>query len=208
MRRVVERLPWVLLGLAVIAYFLPWAWHPVAGLSPGAYDLAEWASLHPTARASTPSLLPSFWLRAELGLLAGLVAAQTTHLKGGPSRWVTRALALGLALTLFPPLEFFTVAGEDANYQQQFMLGLGSLALVIFAIWTGRLSHRARHIFATCLGLMGIGAGLSGLSQGLSILESLGLSPVMGAGSVLLTICLALLVATYAYHMLREVQGV
>lgn len=114
------------LFLALISYLLPWVVLPASALTMGGYDLAEWLSLHPAARAD--SLLLPLLLRLPLALLALLIIAQF-HLP----RWL-RLAALGIVcIALLPPLEFVRNT-SDINYQQQFALA----ALTLFfggAVW-------------------------------------------------------------------------
>ncbi len=62
---------WVLvcLAFALIGYHLAWYTHPTAGFTTNAFDLAEWASLHPAVRSSSPPMLTSFLLRLPLIML-------------------------------------------------------------------------------------------------------------------------------------------
>src|SRR5438477_2332337 len=105
------RFPWLLAALA--AYYLPWINNRAAALSANAYDLAEWVSLHQAVRdASIPNLAP-FLLRAVLGGLALLFAVRALKALSGRARWAYSFLALLLAVTLLPPLDFFRGAWND-----------------------------------------------------------------------------------------------
>ncbi len=180
------RLMGALLLLAIGAYYLPWGWHPTAGLSPGARDLAEWTTLHPEARAAAPALLPSFCLRVIPGLLAMLLALYATGLQGRLKRWGVGVLSLLLALSLLPPLEWLTVARADPNYQQQF--GLCLLALITsggLMRWGTRFPAGTRYAGSIGLCLAGIACAAVGTALGLSLINSLGVSVRLGIGSAL-----------------------
>ena len=200
-------LPWALLAAAILGFYLPWLWHPAAGLSPGGYDLAEWASLHPVARQMTPTMLPSFWIRAVMGILSALVAVQARQLQGKRIRWTARIIALVLLSTLFPPVEFFTNTG-DANYQQQFALGMVSLALFVTTFWAGKWSRRGYDLATIVLGLLGIGFTVLGLFQGFHLMSSLHIEYVIGSGAILSASALAFLILSRIYKIgtLREQQ--
>ncbi len=186
MSRAQSWLLWVALWLAVLGYILPWGWHPVASLSPGAYDLAEWTTLHPAARSSFPPLLPSLLLRASLGVLAVLFALGVAGQGRALLRGAASLAALALALSLFPPVEFFTIARGDPNYRQQFALGLLTLLLVVGLLGRGgRFSWTARLAVVLVLSLGGIGCSLLGAWRGVALFDTLGVSLSFGAGGVL-----------------------
>ena len=63
-----------LLALAIIGYLLPWVITPAQSLSMGAYDLAEWTSLHPVVRQTLPFLWATLALRIPLAILGTLLA--------------------------------------------------------------------------------------------------------------------------------------
>src|SRR5262245_36944556 len=105
---------WVLFLLALVFYMLPWVLTPDASLNMGGYDLAEWASLHPAVRASSPPLLLSFALRLPLALLA-LVVAFSGEQAG--KTWVRAAFVCLLAVALLPSPEFLTQYRDDPNYR-------------------------------------------------------------------------------------------
>ena len=79
------------LFLLLIAYALPWMMTPtIAGLTNGAYDLAEWTSIHPAVRAD-PLLLTPLLLRLPLvgiAWLAGMGRLRNVEVRTTP--WVVR----------------------------------------------------------------------------------------------------------------------
>ena len=60
-----SRLGGLFLVVSLIAYILPWVNTRATGLTLGAYDLAEWASLHP----ASIQLLPSLLIRLQLVII-------------------------------------------------------------------------------------------------------------------------------------------
>lgn len=174
---------WGLLWLACAAYFLPWIWNPAAALSPNAYDLAEWTTLHPEARHATPPLLPSFLLRSALGFLTVL-----TILPSSPanSKWLGRALTLGLIIVMLPPAEFFLLARGDPNYSQQFYLSGFTLVLVFVATFgVNRLPTPMQKMLCVLLTGLGIIAGLWGLVLAMNIYTTFGIGNTVGIGGTL-----------------------
>ena len=72
---------WLLIGVMIAGYVLPWVINPGVSLTLGGYDLGEWTSLHEAVRGEQPALLTSFLLRLPLALIAMLigVAASQPH---------------------------------------------------------------------------------------------------------------------------------
>ena len=67
---------WLLIGVMIACYVLPWVINPGVSLTLGGYDLGEWTSLHEAVRGEQPPLLTSFLLRLPLALIAMLVGMQ------------------------------------------------------------------------------------------------------------------------------------
>jgi uncharacterized membrane protein len=129
--------PLLFLCLGLIAYSLPWVSAPSASLTLGAYDLAEWASLHPAARTASPVLLPPLLLRLGLVWLL-LIAAYSTL-----PRSIKALVILIGSVALLPPLEFFVSDLADVNYRQQLALAIFTLIVGLIGVvgffrrWTG-----------------------------------------------------------------------
>lgn len=188
----------VVLGLiaALVCYLLPWVVNPGVQLTLGAYDLAEWASLHPAARAQ--GLITPLLLRLIPVLLVWILTLHAGARRFSQLWWLAAGTLLLSAVALLPPIEFFTQFRDDANYQQQFMLA--ALAFIGGLIGLSGLVGRFR--VAMSLLLAG-GAGvlsIVGLMQALRLMHNLGLPTTTGSGIVglLFTLLALALLATRA----------
>lgn len=174
---------WGGLLLACAAYFLPWVWTSTAALTPNAYDLAEWTTLHPAVRHVSPPLLPSFLLRAALGVLTVLIVLQSSQTNG---RWFGRMLALGGIVIMLPPADFFLFARADINYQQQFYLSGFTLLLVLGAAFgNNRLPILIQKILVLLFAVLGFVAGIWGLTLSMKTLSVFGVDMLIGGGGIL-----------------------
>lgn len=161
----------------IVFYLFPWLVNPSASLSPNAYDLAEWASLHPAVRDATPALLTSLLLRLPLACLALLIGF--TARRG----LFPALIVLVLAAALLPPPEFVK-ALDNSNYRQQAALAL--FTLIGGAIgFSGRLP-RVRHWIAAAIALLGALVSIIGLLQGYNLMHGFSLPAQIGIGGVLL----------------------
>jgi hypothetical protein len=177
----------LLFVVALIGYLVPWVLTPASSLNLGAYDLAEWSSLHPLVRQTTPFLWTSLALRLPLAILGILLAA---HISNQIQR---RFIAIGCLLitsvALLPPLEFFTVYRDDPNYRQQFILALLTLLSgIVVTMWESK-KHQVLILIA--LSGSGVVASATGLYQAQSLLHGFDLHPTIGLGGVVTTIALA-----------------
>jgi len=183
---------WIVFLLALVAYSLPWVLTPDTGLNMGAYDLAEWASLHPAVRAASPTLLVSFSLRLPLALLALLSAFSDGQMR---SRWL-RAVVVGLlSMALLPPLEFFTQYREDPNYRQQFALAVLTLLGGSFGLTS--YPDRWRGLIFIALTVLGGVSSLWGLWQGYTLLRDFHLPLNLGVGGTMLVLCFLVMAVLY-----------
>jgi hypothetical protein len=172
---------WVLIWLSIIAYCSPWMVNKGAGLSLGAYDLAEWASLHPSARLSNPILLVSLLLRLPLVFLA-LIVSFTPWTYLSRAWWVRAGFCLGIVLALLPPLEYLARPSGNANYGQQ--LGLSAIVLVGSLIGlSGRLGDLAFSL-NVFWGLCGGVVTLIGLIQAHNLMRQFDLRAQLGVGAL------------------------
>ncbi|MDX1995830.1 MAG: hypothetical protein SF029_25845 [bacterium] len=168
---------WTLLVAGIIAYNLPWASGKGAALTYGAYDLAEWVSLHPAVRADS-LLLGSLLLRLPALVLAWIAALSARRFFSFQLLFV-----LLTAMTLLPPLDFITQRG-DVNYRQQFFI---ALATVIGGfIGLSGVFGRVQWVAAILVALGGVGVSIAGSWRALELLNGFALPVQLGSGSVLM----------------------
>ncbi|MDX2141061.1 MAG: hypothetical protein SF123_23465 [Chloroflexota bacterium] len=177
-----KSMPLVSLVLLAAAYALPWMTVPtVSGLTVSAYDLAEWGSIHPAVRADTLLLTPLL-LRLPLVCLAVWVACQPV------AYWLRIVFVVLLAGASLPPLEFFTIARSDANYQQQFLLALAALVGGGAMIGISALQQRVAHVLISAVAAVALGGGalaaLLGMLRAHTLFRDFALDVQTGIGSV------------------------
>ena len=190
----------LLLILAVTGYLLPWVITPAQSLSMGAYDLAEWTSLHPAVRQTLPFLWTTLALRVPLAILGILLAAyiaSTFH-----RTLFALAIVFITAIALLPPLEFFTVYRDDPNYQQQFFLAL--LTLLIGFIMTMRYDKWLQRTLPVLLSLIGCLSAAIGLYQGYVLMRGFDLPTNVGYGGVITAISLGAAACLYITKQSRH----
>lgn len=183
----------VLLVLAVIGYLLPWVITPASSLSMGAYDLAEWSSLHPVVRQTLPFLWTTLALRVPLAVLGTLLA---TYIGLTLNRKILGVLMILItAVALLPPLEFFTVYRDDSNYQQQFYLAISALLIgILLTTWRNKTLQRLMPIFLSIIGCL---SAAIGLYQGYMLLQGFDLPTSVGAGGLITVISLGVIGLLY-----------
>ena len=170
-----------LLLIGLLGYLLPWAVAPSAPMTLNAYDLAEWTSLHPAQRHSSPPLLAPLLLRAQLVILSLTFALVVSR---RPWRLISAATVAILALAQLPPFEYvYDIA--NLNYRQQFGLALASLIAGLVA--TRVESRRIIQLLLMLLPVVGICAVYVGLSQALEVYRQTQTVVGMGLGPWLLT---------------------
>lgn len=174
----------IFLTFALIAYTLPWVIGGSASLTFGAFDLAEWASLHPTNRALSPTLFTSFLLRMPLVCLTWITAfnAPPYPFKSA-SWWVHAMLCLTLAILSTPPLEFVTIFRDDVNYIQQ--ANLTALAFIGGGIGLSGILKKYRLYFALLTGIIGIITSIWGVINGYALLADFQISVAVGVGVIM-----------------------
>ncbi len=193
------------LALALVCYHAPWYTHTTAAFTLNAFDLAEWASLHPAVQASSPTLLTSFLLRApQLALILAL-ALHANCFGDARARWLLRTAALMIALRFFPPREFFGSAVSDPNFRQMMLLtGLG-VGGVLAAILAEKLAHRWQGLLAAALLALGVGAGWWGLARAHTLLDNFEIAVSIGVGAVGYS-AFSALVAVTGLSLLRRAE--
>jgi len=178
---------WMLVGLALLSYCLPWVHNAGISLSLNAYDLAEWATLHPAVRAASPSLVTSLLLRLPLPCLALAIVLSSLQNKG-----IKLILICITAVALLPPLEFFGGAFEDINYRQQFILAMATL--LGGAIGLTGFSQQRRYKLAIALLAVGLLTTLIGVTQAYGLLVEFLLPVQYGIGSLAMMVASALMI--------------
>lgn len=169
----------LLLAGLVAAMILPWLNGPGAGLTFNGYDLAEWASLYPAARAETPPLLTPLLLRLPLALAGLIVVASLAN------PWPRALAAAVTALALMPPLDFLASGSADPNYRQQFALAAGVLLASAGIIFLARRFSTRRAVIA-CLGALGFIVVLTGLLRAHDLVALSGIQVSLGPGGLLM----------------------
>lgn len=185
----------------LVGYILPWIVTPTAPLTLGAYDLAEWTSVHPSEPhtisvllvpllSSEPHtisvLIVPLLLRIHLVIIT-LIIALAVHTD--KVRLLAIIIIIPLSIAQLPPLEFLTIATDNINYQQQFILA--TISLVAGLVLTIFKSMRfVPHISIILVGI-GIIATIAGLQQAQGLYTMSLQENSLGAGIIVL--CLAYL---------------
>jgi hypothetical protein len=147
-----------------------------------AFDLAEWASLHPAQYATSPPLLAPLMFRLQLLILSVILGANAME-----RRWKAGASIMILVLTIaqFPPFEFLYDI-NNLNYRQQFFLAstslIASFSLLAFNV------RRISTLATVALPLIGIVAAAYGQAQAAALYHHFGLDAAPGAGVWLLSL--------------------
>jgi hypothetical protein len=183
---------YVLIALMLALYLFPWLVNPGASLTSNAYDLAEWASLHPGVRDA--NFLTSFLLRLPLACLALMVAFTGQR---SPLRAV---VVVALSAAVLRP-EFFTALG-DPNYQQQ--AGLAAFALIGGVIGLSGVLRRWHEWIAAGIGLIGAAACIVGVANGYGLMQGFSLPTQIGAGGVGLALAFGAVTVAYLIVQIRQ----
>ncbi len=178
---------WIIFILfTLITYTLPWVVGGGASLTFGAFDLAEWASLHPATRAMSPILLTSFLLRFPLVCLAWIVAFNAPPYPFKSANWwFYGVICLILVIFSTPPLEFLTTNRDDMNYLQQ--AGLSVLGIIGCAIGLSGVLKPYRHYIAVVMSLIGAIVSVWGVILAYSLLADFQISISVGIGIIACT---------------------
>lgn len=196
---------WLFILLALMAYVSPWVINPGAGLTVGAYDLAEWVSLSPAARAQSPALLTTFLLRLPLMSLTLLIALNAPRSAFTYRRWLHTLAVLPLCVAQLPPPEFLSQT-DDINYRQQALLAGGSLILAIIGL-SGALHRYRLPVMVAVAGVSAV-AVLAGLFQAQDILRQYKLPAETGFGGILLALLFALLAGAALYRLVKSNRAI
>jgi len=194
------------LALALACTCAPWYAHSTAAFTLNAFDLAEWTSLHPAVRASSPPLLTSFLLRApQLALIVAL-ALHANFLGDARVRWLLRVAALVIALRFVPPREFFGSAASDPNFRQMMLLAVLAVGGIAVAVLAGWLPQRWQGVLVTVTLALGIGAGWWGLARAHTLLDNFEIDVSVGVGAVGYT-AFSALVAVMGLSLVRRAES-
>lgn len=174
----------VALGLALTCVYLPWYVHSTAAFTLHAYDLAEWASLHPAVRAESPALLTSLLLRLPQVALVLVAAILANGGRDARLRVVIRGVALLVALRYLPPREFFGSAIADPNYRQMAILSAVGVGGVVLAATGRRVPPRWQITVAVGVLFIGVIAGWWGLWRAYPLLDNFQIDVRIGSGAV------------------------
>jgi hypothetical protein len=193
--------------IALVAYYLPWVDHITAGFTMNGFDLAEWSSLHPAVRASSPPMLASFLLRVPQVAVAIGLALAASALRDPRWRAVGWAAALLVAVRFIPPAEFVQSARSDPNYRQMALLtALGVLGVGV-AAFLSRRGDRWLVAGAALLTILGAVAGWIGLARAGELLDNFEIAVRTGSGPVLYTIA-AVMAGLLAVWDVRRGRGI
>jgi hypothetical protein len=190
----------LLIILAVGIYFLPWVIiRNTASLSMGAYDLAEWASLHPAVRHMAFVPGATLLLRVPLACLTVMATILIARLT---KQTIIRGLFIVTsALALLPPLEFLTSARGDTNYTQQFMIAISTV--VIGALCTQKPLFTRAELLISFLAVIAVITGLVGLKMAYDLIRDFNLPSQVGSGAILLPTMLL----TITFIEIREIKN-
>ena len=192
---IVIRRSWLIvicLFVGMALYHAPWYSHETAGFTMNAFDLAEWSSLHPAVRSSSPPMLTSFLLRVPFVALVVACALVANRPQDPRKRWLLRLAAVLLALRMVPPTDFFTEASDDPNYRQMALLtGLG-IVLILATLPLHRVDTPWQMWLLVGVLLAGVIAGWFGLSRAGTLLDNFEIDVQVGFGAVGLSAAAAL----------------
>ena len=187
-RRQHAALLYMFLVAGLAGLLLPWILASSGAMTLNAFDLAEWASLHPSQPGTSPPLIVPLLLRVQLvflALMVGLLSADGMHRTGA-------ALVIAVfAVAQLPPLEI-VYDPNNLNYRQQLILAMASLTLGLAALRL-RLG-RARVWLIVALALAGMVTVFGGLSQSQALYAQL--NQAGGAGMGPWVLCLSYLGVT------------
>lgn len=185
----------------LITYTLPWVSTPaITGFTNGAYDLAEWMSIVPSIRSDSLLLTPLL-LRIPLVCIAVYLVLSDTRRS---TVWLRLAGLVLIVIALLPPLEYFTSASGDGNYQQSFFLALMALILGAGAAFaTNNLSPRTIARLAVVPLAIAVMSGTFGVVRALPLVQSFGIGAQVGIGVALFGV-VSVIAALWALRSLAK----
>lgn len=180
----------ILLLASLMAYMLPWSSTVVTSLNLGAYDLAEWLSLHP---ATQPLRIPSLLLRLQPLLITWLFTLHYPS-RGGWSRHLWLVVIVLLCVAQLPPLDFINRLG-DQNQQQQLALALSTFIGAIGCTWLSNRPQKA--YFGLLLAFLGVITSVYATLQAQALMQQYAHAVGIGLG-------MPFMVATYGVWGIRS----
>lgn len=189
----------VLVGL--LGYMQPWIVAPAGSMTLNAFDLAEWASLIPAQRATSPPLLTPLLLRLQpvmLCLILGAVADSRAKMA------ISAIAILLLAAAQLPPFEYVYDI-NNLNYRQQFFLAIVSL-IGGFAAMPPRRPRPAA-LTTIVLPATGLVTSAIGLAQAEALYRQFQVGAASGAGIMILSFSYLALLALSVYSIISRRQA-
>jgi lysylphosphatidylglycerol synthetase-like protein (DUF2156 family) len=195
-------LTYLLLGIALFGYVLPWILTSTSPMSLGAYELAEWSSLHPSQPTSSPPMLVPLLLRLQLVIISVLVAL---HAQTVLQRWIGLCVIALLAVAQLPPLEFLTIARDNINYQQQFMLA--TISLIIGGGLIVRNPKQWQSIITVVLLSIGVISSINGLQQAQALYTLSLQEHTIGSGLIVTVGAYIIMLLSYGGGFIKSIRG-
>ncbi len=178
-----------LIALALFGYAQPWIVAPVGSMTLNAPDLAEWASLVPSQRVTTPPLLAPLLIRLQPMMLTLLLGGITA---GRRKMAMSAAAICLLAASQLPPFEFVYDI-NNLNYRQQF--SLAALSLIAGICLIPIQTRRVLLLAAALIGAAGLVTSAFGLSTAIELYGAFEFDAVPGAGIWILGLSYVALIA-------------
>lgn len=168
------------LGMLILlaAYLAPWLTTLSAGTSFSAFDLAEWASLHPAAWAIGEAPLTSFLLRS---LLAGVALVLILAEGASIIRWPAAGL---LAIACLPPISNIA-QWSNPNYAQQVGLAVAIAVMMALGFFMPQWVKAARLWLVRGTALYLAAAALLASIQAANLMGGFGIAAQIGIGPYL-----------------------
>ena len=192
--------------VGVIAVHMPWHNHAVAAFRLNAFDLAEWASLHPTVRTENPTLWSSMLLRLPLLGLGWSMALSANHLRDPRWQWIWRGIAILVILRLNPPLEFYKGTGGANEQQLGYLMLAGLLGVGLVSVgkkWLNPIYLPALLIIWLMIGY----TSWEGLRRATNVVKSLAIEVDYGGGFYLLMVLVVGIVGLCGWALIQNYQN-
>jgi hypothetical protein len=140
-------------------------------------------------------MLASLLLRFPIVSLALIVAFSVPPGIFKSRLWWSGACLVGLlVLMALPPLEFFSSARSDKNYQQQMMLV--GITVVGSGLGLSGILARWRPFVVIVMAVLGIATSIEGLRRAYALMEDFSLPVQIGGGEIGLVVVLAIIAVT------------